>query len=104
MTRQEFPQTKVCRFSPERSKRIITFTSPMLTTMNKIPQINQLIQAVLRIKKQDSVTAIEAAKWLDVIQLLKDSDSRPGLLLRNLLRSGQIRGQRQESNKEYRNH
>jgi hypothetical protein len=38
----------------------------------------------------DEVTAVEAAVWLDDAGLLKDSPTRPGLPLRQLLRAGKI--------------
>lgn len=38
----------------------------------------------------DEVPAVEAATWLDEARLLKDSPGRPGLPLRNLLRTGRI--------------
>jgi hypothetical protein len=38
----------------------------------------------------DEVSAVEAAVWLHESGLLRDSDSRPGLPLRNLLRKGVI--------------
>lgn len=39
----------------------------------------------------DEVTAVEAAVWLDDAGVLKDSRTRPGLPLRELLRAGKIR-------------
>jgi hypothetical protein len=60
--------------------------------------INGHIQQPLRIRGMDSVTPVEAARWLDEAGLLTDSPHRPGLPLRNLLRDGDILGQRQESN------
>jgi hypothetical protein len=68
---------------------------------NSIERINQFIQCVLQIKEQDSVSAVEAAIWLDAVELLKDSQSRKGLPLRNLLRAKMIKGQRQESNRRW---
>lgn len=38
----------------------------------------------------DEVTAVEAAVWLDDAGVLKDSPTRPGLPLRELLRAGKI--------------
>ncbi len=38
------------------------------------------------------MSAVEAARWLDAAGVLKNSDSRPGLPLRNLLRADQIDG------------
>jgi len=69
--------------------------------MIPIAQINQFLQSTLSIKEQKNTTAIEAARWLDAVELLKDSESRPGLPLRNLLREGRIDGQRQENNNRW---
>ncbi|MCP4547562.1 MAG: hypothetical protein GY835_13975 [bacterium] len=66
--------------------------------MANLDQINGLLQSVLAIKKQDSVRAVEAASWLSVVGILKDSSSRPGLPLRNLLRAGKVSGARQATN------
>ena len=63
-----------------------------------IEAINDHIQQQLRIRGMDAVTAVEAARWLGEAGLLSDSPHRPGLPLRNLLREGRIRGQRQEPN------
>lgn len=60
-------------------------------------QISQFIQEQLRLRDLDEVTAVDAAKWLDSVGLLTDSSNRPGLPLRKLLRSKQIKG-RQEAN------
>lgn len=38
----------------------------------------------------DEVTAVEAASWLDGAGVLKDSEARPGLPLRNLLRDSRV--------------
>ena len=66
--------------------------------MSDVDLINRYLQLVLDLKGQDSATAVEAARWLDAVELLKDSDTRPGKPLRDLLRAGQIIGQRQEAN------
>lgn len=47
------------------------------------------------------VPAVEAAHWLDQAGLLRDSEIRHGLPLRNLLRAGLIVGQRQEPNRRW---
>lgn len=60
--------------------------------------ISRFIQDELQSRGMGSVTAIEAAQWLDQAGILFDSSSRPGLPLRNLLRDGVIEGQRQEPN------
>jgi hypothetical protein len=51
-----------------------------------------VIQAQLRRRGLDEVSAVEAARWLDTDDVLRDSDSRPGLPLRKRLRAGEIRG------------
>ncbi|MCE5200754.1 MAG: mismatch-specific DNA-glycosylase [Armatimonadota bacterium] len=60
--------------------------------------INRYLQDRLKRESLYKVTAIQAALWLHQADLLKDSASRPGLPLRNLLRKGQVRGQHQEPN------
>ena len=64
----------------------------------RVEAINRAIQSHLRLQGERSVTAVDAARWLDSDGLLKDSSIRPGLPLRQLLRAGSILGQRQESN------
>jgi hypothetical protein len=61
-------------------------------------KISQFLQNTLDEKGLSEVTANDAAKWLDEAGLLKDSPTRPGKPLRDLLRAKQIIGQRQESN------
>jgi hypothetical protein len=70
-------------------------------TRMDVAAINAHIQRKLRLTGQTSVTAVEAARWLDEVGLLKDSLHRPGLPLRKLLRDGQIDGQRQEANSRW---
>jgi len=60
--------------------------------------INRFLQEELRRRERSEVPAVEAARWLDQAGLLRDSDIRRGLPLRNLLRAGLIKGQRQEPN------
>jgi excisionase family DNA binding protein len=57
-----------------------------------VQAINGFIQDRLRVLDRDDVPAVEAACWLDNAGLLEDSESRPGLPLRNLLRDGHIAG------------
>lgn len=52
--------------------------------------ISAFLQEQLRARALDEVRAVEAARWLDEANLLKDSRSRRGLPLRNRLRAGQI--------------
>lgn len=66
-----------------------------------IMQINTFLQSKLRDKGVNTVTSIEAAQWLDEANILKDSRHRPGKRLRDLLRAGQIIGQRQEPNRRW---
>lgn len=49
-----------------------------------------MLQARLVHERVDEVPAVEAARWLDAAGVLKDSETRPGLPLRNLLRAGRI--------------
>jgi hypothetical protein len=60
--------------------------------------ISDFLQRGMSERSLDTVPAVEAARWLDRGGLLKDSRHRPGLPLRELLRAGQILGQRQELN------
>lgn len=69
--------------------------------MPEIGSINRFLQLVLELKGDRSATAVEAARWLDCVGLLKDSESRPGKPLRDLLRDGKIQGQRQEANSRW---
>ena len=66
-----------------------------------IDAINDHVQQQLRIRGMASVTAVEAARWLNDAGLVGDSPHRPGLPLRNLLRDGRITGQRQEPNSRW---
>jgi TDG/mug DNA glycosylase family protein len=54
-------------------------------------EIDRFLQVELARRRLGEVTAVEAAAWLDEDGLLRDSPSRPGLPLRNLLRAGRIR-------------
>lgn len=49
-----------------------------------------MLQARLAQERVDEVPAVEAARWLNAANVLKDSETRPGLPLRNLLRAGRI--------------
>src|SRR5918996_5120097 len=60
--------------------------------------ISDFIQKELRRRRANDVTAVEVGTWLDRAGVLRDSPHRPGLPLRNLLRAGRIKGQRQEPN------
>ncbi|MCC7162451.1 MAG: hypothetical protein IT331_08150 [Anaerolineae bacterium] len=73
----------------------------MTNREGNISTINSYLQQQLRRRGLDSVTAVDAAEWLDKANILKDSAHRPGLPLRNLLREGVILGQRQELNSRW---
>lgn len=66
--------------------------------MEDINAINRFIQEQLVVRELQSVTAVQAAIWLDKAGLLADSSSRAGKKLRDLLRAHEIAGQRQELN------
>ena len=53
------------------------------------------LQRELEKRQQEEVAAPEAARWLDGAGLLRDSSSRPGKPLRDLLRAGLIEGAEQ---------
>jgi hypothetical protein len=57
--------------------------------LRNVEDINAVLQAELCRRRMDEVSAVEAARWLDAASVLKDSESRPGLPLRNLLRAGE---------------
>jgi hypothetical protein len=58
----------------------------------RVDHINAFLQAELRRLRVDEASAVKAAGWLETAGLLNDSESRPGLPLRNLLRAGHIQG------------
>jgi len=66
-----------------------------------IAQINRYIQDKLISEGLDRVSAVDAAKWLDRAGLLADSETRPGLPLRNYLRDGLIVGSHQQANNRW---
>lgn len=63
-----------------------------------ITRISSFLQAELHRRGLDSVTAVEAARWLDEAGILADSRHRHGLPLRDILRAdkSRIAGARQE--------
>lgn len=67
----------------------------------KVEHINRFLQDELGRRERHEVAAVEAARWLDAAGLLTDSDIRPGLPLRDLLRARLISGQRQEPNRRW---
>jgi hypothetical protein len=66
-----------------------------------VASINSFLQSELARREIDCVTAVEAARWLATAGLLRDSISRPGKPLRDLLRRGAFAGQRQELNSKW---
>jgi len=58
----------------------------------RVDDINVFLQAELRRLRVDDASAVKAAGWLETAGLLNDSESRPGLPLRKLLRAGHIQG------------
>jgi double-stranded uracil-DNA glycosylase len=66
--------------------------------MPDISRINTFLQDQLSRKGMEEVSAVEAASWLHDASILRDSESRRGKPLRDLLRQQQILGQRQEAN------
>src|SRR5688500_10134599 len=86
------------------SRTVITVTRIISIgdgSMPNIAQINRFLQDRLAQSRLHSVTAVEAADWLDQVGLLNDAATRRGLPLRRLLRDGRIVGQRQESNSRW---
>lgn len=66
-----------------------------------VEAIGRFLQDELRKRGMDEVAAVEAARWLEKAGILKNSQDRPGLPLRNLLRKGLVPGQRQETNNRW---
>lgn len=66
-----------------------------------IEEINNHIQNNLVLENLEKVSAVDAAKWLDVVGLLPDSKSRPGKPLRSRLRGGSIVGAYQQANNRW---
>ena len=64
---------------------------------SKIERINNFISQKLTALDKTEITAVEMARYLDEVGILKDNRSRPGLPLRNFLRSGAIIGGYQTS-------
>src|SRR5688572_7347615 len=67
--------------------------------MRKEIAVSAFLQDELRKRDLMSVAAVEAARWLDDAGLLKDSATRPGKPVRDLLRAEKMAGQRQEKNR-----
>lgn len=63
--------------------------------------INSYIQKRLAEENLEKVSAVDAARWLDMADILTDSKSRPGLPLRKMLRQGLIENSHQQANKRW---
>jgi len=63
-----------------------------------VERINSYLQRYLKANGLYHLSAVDAARALGRAGLLPDSESRPGLPLRKLLRNGRIRGAAQEAN------
>ncbi len=68
---------------------------------SKVIQVNNFIQTFLREHSLSSITPVEIARELENAGILKDSKSRPGLPLRNLIRSGSIEGAWQDGSRRW---
>lgn len=66
-----------------------------------IEEINTYIQNRMLRESITSVTAREAAQWLDAASLLRDSSIRKGKPLRDLLRKGHITNSWQDGRKRW---
>lgn len=60
-----------------------------------VAEISSFIQDELRRRRLHEAAAVDVADWLDKAGLLSDSQHRPGLRLRKLLRAGLIEGAEQ---------
>ncbi len=73
--------------------------------MADIGAISNFLQEHLKSEGMPEVGAVQAAQWLDAAGLLKDSPSRPGKPLRDILRNARetraITGAYQESNRRW---
>jgi hypothetical protein len=63
---------------------------PRATVTGQLDVINEALQAYVCAQPSGRVTAVEAARELDRLGILRDSSIRAGLPLRNLLRAGRI--------------
>lgn len=88
-----------CRAVPARdlaSRRAKPAPRPVVRLGSREGQyVEGFLQQELRRRKVAEVTAVEAARWLDEAQVLRDSPSRPGLPLRKMLRAGAIESAQQ---------
>ena len=64
---------------------------------DRLGRINAALQVLACSQSERRITAVDGARELDRRGLLKDSPTRPGLPLRNLLRAGQIYAAYQEA-------
>ncbi len=78
--------------SPRTPEARVSTTRPVATD---IERINTALQQMACATPEREVTAVHAARELDRLGMLRDSESRPGLPLRNLLRAGEIRSAHQ---------
>jgi hypothetical protein len=63
--------------------------------------VGLFLQGELTRRGLNEVPAVAAARWLATDGLLADSDSRPGLPLRKLLRGGEVEGTEQRPARPY---
>ena len=68
---------------------------------SKVIKVNNFIQTYLREHSLSSITPVEIAMELENAGVLKDSKSRSGLPLRNLIRSGSIEGAWQDGSRRW---
>ena len=69
--------------------------------MADVRALNRFLQEQLDSRGVSCVTPVEAGQWLVAAGLLRDSPSRPGKPLRDLLRAGAIVGSTQASNSRW---
>jgi len=103
--RLPFANLKVGRspFNAHQQPQSKTHQKPQIRLKmdSKVDSINAFIQSELTKRGLTSVVAVEAAIWLDKAGLLKDSESRPGKPLRDLLRAGAINRAVQDSSRRW---
>ena len=107
---EEFADRKICWVPREMNVEADALASKALATVvhegapgqeGDLTKINGFLQKRLRRRNEQEVTAVEAARWLDASGILADSEHRPGLPLRNVLRAGSVDGAEQRPNQPH---
>jgi|GEM_PF-1084008 len=97
LDRSPRPAGLVAPRSGSRTLTSRTAASGSGATRGSLAEINRAIQAIACSHPDREVTAVEAAQELDRLGLLRDSPTRRGKPLRDLLRAGSIDHSRQDA-------